>query len=161
MAHESESFKLVGSFFHVFEDGDLILQGHVMESLGEGDYFVRFFEWFMGGEFAAQIVNIQEMKAWKFYRDDEDMKYYSNAKGHNKKMRALLKPVCTYQDTFAEESKVDDGKTDWDKCLDCGVKVGQYHLDKCDVEECSQCGGQYLTCECEGEIKRLPWSGEW
>ena len=33
-------------------------------------------------------------------------------------------------------------------CHDCGVIVGELHLDGCDVEVCPRCTGQYLGCEC-------------
>lgn len=33
-------------------------------------------------------------------------------------------------------------------CPDCGVKVGRFHNDNCDIEECAYCHGQKLSCEC-------------
>lgn len=35
------------------------------------------------------------------------------------------------------------------KCVDCGVKVGMYHLSGCDIEVCYECSGQFLSCECD------------
>ena len=35
------------------------------------------------------------------------------------------------------------------KCLDCGQKTGQYHLQGCDIERCPKCGLQLLTCGCK------------
>lgn len=48
-------------------------------------------------------------------------------------------------------------------CPDCGAKPGEQHNDWCDVERCPDCGGQLISCDCEGEftMPRLPWTGEW
>jgi len=34
------------------------------------------------------------------------------------------------------------------RCHDCGAKKGHYHHPGCDVEECPECGGQLIGCEC-------------
>ena len=49
------------------------------------------------------------------------------------------------------------------QCPDCGTKPGGQHNDLCDVERCPDCGGQLISCNCEGDIvmPRLPWTGEW
>lgn len=53
-------------------------------------------------------------------------------------------------------------------CPDCGAEIGQLHAPACDVEQCPYCGGQLLSCCCDGlgigEVPaddRLPWSGRW
>lgn len=40
----------------------------------------------------------------------------------------------------------DDGD---DCCPDCGVKRGEFHLQKCDQEICPKCHGQLIGCDCE------------
>lgn len=47
-------------------------------------------------------------------------------------------------------------------CPDCAVEPGQCHVNGCDVERCSVCGSQKLSCDCEGHDKRFArWSGFW
>ena len=47
-------------------------------------------------------------------------------------------------------------------CHDCGVFPGQQHIDGCDVERCSICGGQRLQCDCKGHNKNFAkWTGLW
>jgi hypothetical protein len=36
-------------------------------------------------------------------------------------------------------------------CHDCGIVVGQFHHDGCDLEQCPNCGGQLLACDCDLE----------
>ena len=35
-----------------------------------------------------------------------------------------------------------------ERCRDCAVALGQYHVPDCCVERCSRCGGQAITCCC-------------
>lgn len=34
------------------------------------------------------------------------------------------------------------------RCHDCNVKLGAIHHNGCDVEECSQCHNQLISCKC-------------
>jgi hypothetical protein len=48
-------------------------------------------------------------------------------------------------------------------CPDCGCAVGQPHQEDCDVERCSVCGIQRVSCGgCEGHDPLVSvWSGQW
>lgn len=48
------------------------------------------------------------------------------------------------------------------QCPDCDVMPGEPHRPGCDVERCSWCGGQAISCDCEiSGIPHTVWSGEW
>ena len=50
------------------------------------------------------------------------------------------------------------------KCPDCGVEPGKPHQRNCDVERCSECGGQRLQCA-DHHYGHKPclslWTGTW
>ncbi len=49
-------------------------------------------------------------------------------------------------------------------CPDCGVKPGEIHEDNCDVERCSVCGDQFLSCSDDELLHNKAfarWTGIW
>lgn len=47
-------------------------------------------------------------------------------------------------------------------CHDCGAKPGRLHVDGCDTEACSVCGGQRMLCDCAGHDPQFArWTGFW
>lgn len=47
-------------------------------------------------------------------------------------------------------------------CPDCGVEPGHTHGEGCDVERCSVCGLQRISCRhSEHDPKQTFWTGYW
>ena len=48
------------------------------------------------------------------------------------------------------------------RCRDCGVKPGETHDGGCDVERCSVCKGQWISCGHEDhDPEKSKWTGLW
>ena len=54
-------------------------------------------------------------------------------------------------------------KSELTECFDCGAMPGEKHIDGCDIEVCSVCGRQRLSCGgCKGHDKAFArWTGLW
>jgi len=53
-------------------------------------------------------------------------------------------------------------------CPDCACGIGEEHSENCDVQRCSGCGGQRLSCFCgedgkkdKHDFSKTTWSGFW
>jgi hypothetical protein len=71
---------------------------------------------------------------------------------------SLKDPTLVQLDTIMLECM--DRATD--NCHDCGVSPGEPHIFGCDVARCPICGGQKISCSCQGEIcGEEIWTGLW
>lgn len=64
---------LVGSFF--LSDAERGLQGCIVGEPSVGLYLVELFSWLMGESLHQQLVRIEDMTEWRFYDDNEWMKF--------------------------------------------------------------------------------------
>lgn len=40
-------------------------------------------------------------------------------------------------------------------CNDCGAHFGNKHHTGCDIERCPECGGQFISCDCDYSDKLI------
>lgn len=66
----------------------------------------------------------------------------------NKVNQYLIKGKLYDPILFGDEDEDWVGDEENPTCGDCGCKVGEQHLDGCDIERCPCCGGQMLSCDC-------------
>ena len=61
-----------------------------------------------------------------------------------------IKEIMIQKETYFRIPYGEDG-FHGDQCHDCNVFPGQIHHLGCDVERCPKCGGQLISCDCEGK----------
>jgi len=69
------SDRLVGTFFHTYENESIQYQGQVLSRVSGLTYLVQLYEWLLGTPSEQRIESAENMAAWKFYDAADDWRY--------------------------------------------------------------------------------------
>jgi hypothetical protein len=65
--------RMIGKFFHSFENGEVDQQGVIVGRPTPGVFLVQFHEWLTGGPGKKILVPIADMAGWHFYDSAAEM----------------------------------------------------------------------------------------
>ena len=67
--------KMIGQYFHSIEKGKVKWQGCILSKPSKNMYLIQLFSWLSGEPTNRQLISIDKMKDWLFYKDFEEMDY--------------------------------------------------------------------------------------
>ena len=102
----------------------------------EFDYFLKAVTYYKGEE--VSVKDLEELMVE--YDKYSKCKYFIDE--NNKRIERIK---------YGNECNFVSDPSTTECCPDCGVLLGEYHLDLCDIEICPICKKQKLSCECKLE----------
>ena len=66
--------KIEKKWFHSFKNGKIVWQGQVLSKESNNTFLVQLYSWIDGMPTNQHLVFLSEMKNWRFYNSDKEMK---------------------------------------------------------------------------------------
>ena len=96
----------------------------------------------LGGEELMSTLEIKATETWNWVT--LEYSFENNCDGNDGWIGEWEYELVESKPT-GKESELDENAN---KCRDCGVVEGEFHVPGCDAERCPFCGGQLVSCNC-------------